>query len=132
MELVIVWFVMTGGSGYIAPQDVRPAEMRCGLEGAVVGVKIDRVVNPTVVRWPDPKVVGQHCEVDISQRVNALSQGEYHIATTIVSKMYTFGVGQPESYIGHDPHTSVAWMRDPHATGLPIRPSNLRVYAEEK
>jgi hypothetical protein len=129
MAFVIVWFVMTGGAGYIAPLDVPPSEMRCGIDGAVIGVQLDRVVNPSMVRWPDPNVAGQHCQVDISARVATLAQGEYHIATTIVGKAYAWN--EPvDRYIGHDPHTSVVWMRDPNPTGLPLRPTNFRIPGE--
>lgn len=130
MEFVIVWFVMTGGAGYLPPQNVQPTEMQCGIDGAVVGVKIDRVVNPSMVLWPDPYVEGKHCQTDISARVATLTQGEYHIATTIVGKSYAWNA-PVERYIGHDPHTSVAWMRDPNPTGLPPRPTNFRIPGEK-
>lgn len=132
MDFVIVWFIMTGGSGYIPPQNVQQSEMRCGLDGEVIGVKIDRVVNPSMALWPDPQVPGKHCQVDISARVASLPQGEYHLGTTIVSKPIGFVSPPPEPYIGHDPHTSVLWMRDPNPTGLPPRPANLRIPPGEK
>lgn len=126
MGFVIVWFIMTNGSGYIPPQNVQPLQMSCGLAGAVVGVKVDRPVNPTRASWPDPRILGQHCEVDINQRVAGLAHGEYHLATTIVGKDYKPGE-KPESYIGHDPHTSDLWLRSLTSPGLPSKPTNFRI-----
>ena len=126
MDFIIVWFIMTNGTGYIPPQDVRLTDMRCGIAGAVIGVLVDRPVNPTTALWPDPKIPDQHCEVDISQRVAGLPHGEYHLATTIV------GNGKPESYIGHDPHTSTKWLRSLTSPGLPGAPTNFRVIGGNK
>ena len=126
MGLILVWFVMTNGSGYIEPLTVQRPQMRCGLAGEAIGVTVDRPVNPTLVRWPDPTVTGQHCEVDIGQRVAALAHGEYHLATTIVGKDVPFGT-PVEGYIGHDPHTSAKWLRSVTSPGLPGKPANFRV-----
>lgn len=122
MDKVIVWFILTGGTGYIEPQEVTPAQMTCALPGTVVGVQIDKPVNPSLVLWPDPKTVGQHCRVDIAARVATLKPGEYHIATTIVAKTRYFGSkdDKPEPYIQHDPHTTANWRRgDANTPGKP-------------
>lgn len=127
MAFVLLWFVMTLGiGGYIEPMKVMPADMHCGLPGVVVGVRVDRAVNPQRAYWPDPGFEDLHCELDIAQRIAALPHGEYHLATTIVDKLYPFGV-QPDRYIGHDPHTSDQWLRSAAAPGLPGLPTNFRI-----
>ena len=124
---MVVWFVFTlmangaEPSGYIPPQEVRAPE--CGRLGLVVGVLVDRLVNPTAVLFPDPTTVGLHCRQDISQRVAALQPGEYHAATTEM----------PDSqvpYIGVDPHTSLTWTRNSEPmtiTGPPGKPTTIRL-----
>jgi len=127
MDFVIVAFIMTAGMGYIEPLNVYPAEMQCGQAGAVVGVQVDRLVNPTAVLWPDPKISGQHCRVSIEAKVAGLIQGEYHIATTIVTTGCC-GLVTVEPFIGHDPHTSPEWMRDTVVTTPPaLAPVNLQL-----
>lgn len=118
---VTVWFVLSGGSGYIPPLDVHAP--LCGRPGAVVGVQVDRTINPTTLYWPDPRVADQHCVVDISAKVAEMKPGTYHNATTIHGKEVPFGT-QAERYFGHDPHTTVYWVRD---TTLLPRPTNLRI-----
>jgi hypothetical protein len=129
MEKILLWFILTNGSGYIAPQEVLPADMICRQPGPVIGVLFDRPTNPRAVLWPDPVEVDMHCEVDISQRVAGLAHGDYHLATTIIAKTRNFGSpnDKPERYIGHDPHTSEHWQRSLTAPGMPGGPSNFRV-----
>src|SRR5687767_15187809 len=85
MAYMLIWFIMANGSGYIAPQRVEFAEMKCGLDGPIAGgMQLDRLVNPRVVRWTDPKAADKHCDVDIAQRVAGLAHGSYHLATTVM------------------------------------------------
>lgn len=123
---VLVWFVMTGGSGYIEPLQVRPLDMSCGLPGAVVGVAVDSVVNPQFVTWPDPGIASLHCRVSIAARVQALPPGEYHVATTHVAEARPWGDTTPRVTFDIDPHTTPLWTRTnsnlpvaPHAPGSP-------------
>lgn len=118
MDYVIVWFILTGGMGSIPLLEVRAPS--CGRAGAIVGVQVDRVVNPTAVLWPDPQVVGQHCRTDISARVAGLPPGEYHIATTIVTKV------DGGRFIAPDPHTSPMWSRRTSGS-TPPPPARVRV-----
>lgn len=117
MFYITVWFVMLTPAigviepGYIKPQDVHLSDMQCGIAGAVVGVHVDRPVNPLKVSWPDPFFDDVHCEADISASIAALLPGEYEIATTIMGPDVPFGV--PVPHINqHDPHTSTTWIRD--------------------
>lgn len=127
IEFVYVWFILSNGVGYIEPQRVENPP--CGIEGGVIGVQIDRVVNPTAVLWPDPLVTGKHCRTNISERVAGLVPGEYHIATTIFSTPMSAearllgGLG----YYGHDPHITGYWFRHIGETGPePVKPKDLR------
>lgn len=124
MDFLAIWFILSGGTGYTPPMEVRNPP--CGLPGLVVGVLVDRLVNPTAVMWPDPKVPDQHCRIDITQYMAGLTPGTYHIATTEMGKGLPFGT-PPEPYIGIDPHTSVAWTRQIGAGIVPGKPSNFRV-----
>lgn len=126
MELITIWFILVHSVGFIEPMRVYPADMVCGIDGAVVGVHVNRPVNPTQVTWPDPHVPGRHCEVDISKHVATLPLGEYHIATTIIAKTRDFGT-PPESYIPHDPHTSSQWIRSLSAPVTPGKPTQFRI-----
>lgn len=138
MAYIIVWFVMTMPAvgviepGYIKPQDVHLADMQCGLPGAVVGVLVDRQVNPLKVSWPDPFFDGVHCDADISASVAALQPGEYHIATTIMGADLPFGTPVPHVN-EHDPHTTSTWLRDggtvPPPT--PITTGTLRIQPQQ-
>jgi hypothetical protein len=109
LDYVALYFILTGGSGYRAPLDVyTPA---CGKPGLVVGLLVDRLVNPRMVLWPDPKTVGEHCEVDVAAYVLALETGEYENCTTEMGK--AIGWDAPRvPYIGIDPHCSLLWRRD--------------------
>ncbi len=51
MKLIIIWFILTNGSGYLPPMELLPTDASCGLPGAVVGVVVDRPVNPSTVTW---------------------------------------------------------------------------------
>ncbi len=113
---VVLWLIMTSGSGYIEPMTLDPARMRCGLPGVVVGVQVDRLEDPTVARWVDPQDPNAHCDVDVAARVAAMPMGEFHFATTHVR-----AAGDAVPYLSPDPHTSRLWMRsgrvpDPPAT----------------
>jgi len=128
MDYIAVWFVFlltaAGGepTGYIPPQDVRKADMSCGLPGAVVGVQVDSLVNPTTVLFPDPGFANMHCTASIAARVQALPPGEYEIATT------EMGDGTRTPYIGIDPHVSPRWRRtDSTLPVVPLRPAAIRV-----
>lgn len=125
MAYVIVWFILTNGSGYRPPLDVK--DPPCGIVGPIVGVQVDRLVNPTAVLWPDPKIVGAHCRVDIRDHVEGLAPGEYHVGTTIVAKEWIVAGSPPEFYIGHDPHTSPLWMRQIGPSTNPARPAGLGI-----
>ena len=104
MDFILIWFILTGGNTYIPYQEVHKTDMSCGLEGKVVGVQLDRTINPTRLYWPDPGFENLHCEVFIGTRISGLIEGKYHIATTII------GDGSSTPYIGHDPHISVDFM----------------------
>lgn len=119
MDFIIVAFVMTAGTGplpppggYIEPVHVRRENMVC-MPGSMTTVQVDRAVNPTVVLLPHPDLPDQHCRADITARVATLKFGEYHIATTYVSKLRRFGTPEdkPEPFIMPDPHTSASWRR---------------------
>jgi hypothetical protein len=123
MPLLVVWFIMTNGTGYLAPQDVDAAALHCALAGAVpAGVSVDRPVNPLLARWPDPKSPEQHCAVDISLRVAALEPGEYWLATTEMGQPFEGAL-----FVGPDPHTSDPWLRSVTDPGLPGPPVNFRI-----
>lgn len=125
MEYVTLWFILTGGTGYIAPMEVRAPE--CGRPGLVVGLLVDRKVNPTTVYWPDPKTVGEHCRIDVRQRVAEMPLGVYHFATTEMGKARAWN--EPvEPYIGIDPHTSEEWTRAPMDLEPPsVAPTGFRI-----
>jgi hypothetical protein len=128
MAYILIWFIMANGVGYIEPLRVEFADMKCGLEGTFPGIQLDRPVNPTRMRWADPKATGKHCEIDVAQRVAALAHGEYHVATTVIGADRKFGeVKEYDDYTGPDPHTSDQWLRSITAPGLPGRPANFRV-----
>lgn len=110
MDYVMLWFVLLGvGGGYIPPVEARTPQ--CGLLGPVVGVIVDRLVNPTAVLYPDPQTPGAHCQVDVSTRVRALAPGEYQVATTEMMKPVAFGTSPAPRIIGIDPHVSLTWTR---------------------
>ena len=86
MTIVILWFVLSGGTGFIEPLNITPEA--CGRATNIPRLEPDREVNPRAARWAD-------CEVDIRAKVATLTPGVYHLAAT--------GLG---SYIPPDPHTS--------------------------
>lgn len=104
---VTLWFIMTNGSGYLPPMEVRSGDsvIQCNITGAIVGLQIDKLENPTKALWPDPYDTTKHCEVDISAKVNSLVDGEYHSCTT---QMGVIGV---KSHNPIDPHCSVYWIK---------------------
>lgn len=112
MNFVMLWFIVTAGinvPSYIEPMSVyTPA---CGRPGLVVGVMVDRVVNPSEALWPDPVTPGEHCTVDISEKVASLPVGNFYIATTVVEDAGLFD-GTRRAAIPHDPHESVALVHD--------------------
>lgn len=114
---------MTNGNGFIPTLDVKPNSpiIQCGINGAIIGVQIDKLENPTKTLWPDPHLVGKHCEVDISARVAALSNGEYHLATTIVDD------GTEPGYIYHDPHISVYFIKSSNPMNIIIAPKHIKL-----
>jgi len=124
MDYIVAWFVflLTAAgaepTGYIPPQDVLKSNMSCGLPGAVVGVQVDTLVNPTTILFPDPGIAGLHCTASIAARVQQLQPGRYEIATTDTGRLWD-GTGVP--YIGIDPHVSVEWIRALDST-LPMVP----------
>jgi hypothetical protein len=122
MAALTIWFILTGGTGYIEPLTVARAAMVCGLDGAVVGVTVNTPKNPTEVSWPDPKVVGKHCTQNIAAKLATLPDGEYEIATTEMGADVPFGA-EPEVYIHIDPHTTDPWTKG----GLLLRPTTLRI-----
>lgn len=132
MDYIVIWFVwlsLLDGSeppgGYIPPQDVRATDMQCGIDGPVVGVSVDNVLNPTTAIFPDPNVASKHCTASIAARVAALPPGRYELATTEMGLAVPWP-GQPPPYIGIDPHTSVEWVRSD--VPLPIqRPGAARI-----
>lgn len=127
MAYVVLYFVMTNAVGYLPPLDVRPTDsiIQCGIVGAIVGLQINKLENPTIALWPDPHLVDKHCEVDIAATVASLQNGEYHLATTEIGKDYTFGT-PVESYIGIDPHTSVYFLKSDFPMSAIPRPLNVR------
>lgn len=123
MAALTIWFVLLSGSiGYIEPLVVAREAMACGIDGAVVGVSVNAKKNPTVIVWPDPKVVGKHCALNIAAKLASLPDGEYEIATTEIGRVVPFGTA-PESYVGVDPHITERWTKG----GLLLRPSTLRI-----
>jgi hypothetical protein len=64
--------------------------------------------------------------VDIAAKVASLTPGEYHVATTIVTKPIRWD-GPTVGHIGHDPHTTDQWVRSLSAPGLPGAPLRFRV-----
>lgn len=118
---IAVYFILANATGgYVPPQDVPKATMPCGFSGTVVGVQVDREINPTKVMWVDPFVATKHCEVSIVDRVRTLAPGDYHIATTIM------GDGSQIPMNQHDPHTSPNF-KIIRVTGTPFAPKNLGV-----
>lgn len=122
MDYIVLYFILTNG-GYIPPMDVRLTDsiIQCNLPGAIVGVQVNRLENPTIVLWPDPYIVDRHCEVDIAAKVTTLPNGEYHLATT------TIGLLNGKPYLPHDPHTSVYWFKSSNTTGNVPKIINVRV-----
>lgn len=90
MTLMVLWFILSGGSGYLAPMDITPAA--CGIAPRAARLVVDREVNPRTVRWDT-------CEVDVRAKVASLPDGQYHLAAT--------GYGH---YNAPDPHTSVSFV----------------------
>lgn len=123
MSALTIWFILVSGNiGYIEPLVVKREEMVCGLDGAVVGANVNATKNPTVFSWPDPKVVGKHCSVNIAAKLATLPDGEYEIATTEMGADVPFGT-PPEVYIGVDPHVSERFTKG----GSLLSPTVLRV-----
>jgi len=111
MTSLALWFILTGGSGYLPPLNLLPADIHCGVTGAVApGLQINARENPSLALWRDPADATKHCEVNIAAKVNTLAMGEYHLATTVM------GTG---NWVGPDPHTSVMFMR---GTGTVVEP----------
>lgn len=112
MDFIVFWFILTNGSGYLPPMDVRLTDnnVQCNLPGAIVGVQVNRLENPTIALWSDPTIPNRHCEVDISIKVASLPNGEYHNCTTIIGKEFPWNI-KPTPYIPHDPHCSVYWLK---------------------
>lgn len=103
-----LWFVMTGGGGFITPMQVRFTDtqiIKCGIDGPIVGVQVNTLENPTLALWTDPHDGNKHCEVDISARVASLPVGQYHNAATYM------GVSTGIHYLSPDPHTSPYWIK---------------------
>ena len=128
MDYITVWFVflLTAAgaepTGYIAPMELRKADMSCGKPGAVVGVTINSAFDPSEITFPDPGFADMHCTASIAARVQALQPGRYEIATTEMGD----GTGVP--YIGIDPHVSPQWIRtDSTQPVLPSVPAAIRV-----
>ena len=122
MNWLAIWFVALSidVTGYVPPQGV--TLLRCGRPGAVVGIRVNRLLNPTLALWPDPFVADQHCEESIVARVAALAAGEYELATTEMGELnaaqWTFHI---------DPHVSERWRRDEAPMATMRRPTGLRV-----
>ncbi len=120
MAYFVIWFILSDSpGGYIEPQEVQKTNMSCGLPGQIVGVQLNKLINPTKVLVPDPGIPNLHCEVDITERMVGLVQGTYHLATTIM------GDGTSTPYIGHDPHTSDYFSRVNGTGKAPAKPSQL-------
>ncbi len=119
---VTLWFVMTNSVGYTPPMEVRVTDtyFQCGLTGAVVGLQINRLEDPTVVSWPGT-TPDTHCEVDVAARVATMPPGEYHFATT---EMGVIGMSSPYNI---DPHTSVYWIRSNNEMAVVPTAKNVRV-----
>lgn len=133
LDYITVWFVflLTAGgaepTGYIEPQAVHKADMSCGLDGAVVGVQLDQIVNPSAITFPDPGIAGKHCRASIAARVMQLQPGTYEIATTEMVDSGPFGT-PPVPYIGIDPHVSVQFTRTDSAAPVPPhKPGTMRI-----
>ncbi len=120
VNYILIYFILTGGFGYREPQRVDKIDMSCGLEGQIVGVQLDSLVNPSKVYWPDPSIPNMHCIVDISQRIIGLEQGEYHLATSLHQN-------EKGPYILHDPHTSVYFLRVNGTGVMPKKPGQIRI-----
>lgn len=104
MNILILYFILHGGKGFIEPLYITAAA--CGKPFVVAGLQVDREKNPTVARWAD-------CEVDISAKLATLPVGTYELAAT-----------GNNHYDAPDPHTSITWVKD--LTGI-SRPTKLRI-----
>jgi len=125
MDYLVLWFILMSADapgGYIAPQEVRLADMQCGLDGAVVGIQVDRDQNPTTARFVDPKDSTKHCNANIRNRVMGLLPGRYHLAYTHM------GSGTVTTWFIPDPHTSESWTRA--LDGTPKKPTNVKVLGQ--
>lgn len=119
---------MTNAKGYLAPLEVKTTDslLRCNVSGAIVGLHINKLENPTIALWPDPYALDKHCEVDISAYVQKLEIGEYHLASTEHGADIPFGT-PVEKYIGIDPHTSVYFIKSNDPMDVLPSVKNLRV-----
>lgn len=130
MDYIILWFIMTNGSGYLPPMDVRPTDsvIQCNISGAIVGVQVDKLENPTKVLWPDSQLADKHCEVDVAAKVAALENGEYHFCTTIMGKpIMPDNSHMKYVYIQHDPHCSVYFLKSDAPMTVLGRPTNIKI-----
>jgi len=126
LNYVSIFFIMTNSSGYTPPLDVRKFDMSCGLPGSVIGVQIDRNVNPSKVFFPDPGIPIMHCVVDISQKVNSLPEGEYHIATTEMGEL-----NDPTPNFMIDPHTSQYFTIVKSTVTYPSKPGQVKLKGQQ-
>jgi hypothetical protein len=127
MDYVLIYFILTGGFGVAPTLEIHKTDMSCGLNGAVIGVQIDKLVNPTKVYWPDPNISNMHCIVDISKKVVTLEPGEYHIATSIMGSGCCEPTVHSTPYIGHDPHTTGYFTIIKNVLNFPSKPSQLKL-----
>ncbi len=121
MDYIVLYFILTNGSGYLPPLDVHKINMVCGLAGKIIGVHVNSSINPTKAIWPDPGFEHMHCEINISNKVSSLEPGEYHLATT------EMGDGSGIPYIGIDPHTSEFFTVVKVSQTVPSKPITLVV-----
>lgn len=128
MHYIALYFIMTNATGYSPPMEFRSTDsaLVCGISGAIVGLQVNKLENPTIALWPDPHEVDKHCEADIASRVAESEVGEYHLATTEMGVSQGFGA-PPEIYIGIDPHTSVYWIKSNNPMDVIPRVKNVRV-----
>lgn len=126
MEYFVIWFIMTNGTGYLPPLDVKfdSAIVKCDLPGNAVGVELNSLENPTRVKVVDPHDATKHCEVDIREKMLTLAVGEYHLAHTGMGKSYAWNE-KPERYNSPDPHTSVMFIRS--NAPLVLKPTNVYI-----
>ena len=128
MDYIVIWFILTGGFGYIPPQEVRKTDMSCGLEGQIIGVQIDNSINPSRVSFPDPGFANMHCVVNITKKVAELATlepKEYHIATTIM------GDGSKTFYYQHNPHTTKYFIIIKGAPNYPSKPGQFKLKGQQ-